>query len=227
MEIIIFGDIHMTTSEAASIPGITSADLVVLNGDLTNYGSTAHVRTVLDDILRLNANVLAQIGNLDRPEVNEYLENLGMNLHAQARLVNSSLCIVGIGGSNPTPFNTPSEFSEQEIHRLGNEAFGQAGEFKALAEKLQRKQIPTLLISHAPPFDTRIDRLHNGRPVGSKAIRSLIERYRPDLVVCGHIHEAKGHDSLSGIPIYNPGMLRKGGYVSISLQQTTIKAHLA
>jgi len=217
----------MTTSEAEGIPAVKESAAIVLNGDLTNYGGIQHAKQVLDNILRLNRNVIAQIGNLDRPEINDYLENLGMNLHGQARLVDGKVCLVGVGGSNPTPFHTPSEFSETQLMAIGDEAFGQATEFTELARKLHGTRIPLLFISHAPPFDTAIDRLHNGRPVGSHAVRRLIEKYRPDAVVCGHIHEAKGHDTLDGIPLYNPGMLRKGGYVKISIHDSQLKAQLA
>lgn len=227
MEIIVFGDIHMATSEALSIPGIREADLIVLNGDLTNYGEIRHARSVLDDILRLNANVLAQFGNLDRPEINTYLEELGMNLHGQARLIDSKVCLVGIGGSNPTPFNTPSEYEEKELLAIGNEAFEQAHDFTALAAKLSGLIIPVIFVSHCPPFNSNVDRLHNGRPVGSRSIRSLIEKFRPDAVVCGHIHEAKGQDTITGIPVYNPGMLRKGGFVRLSIHNSQITAQVA
>ena len=122
MKIIVFGDIHMATGEARRIPGIAEADLVILNGDLTNCGGVREVKAVLDDILGLNPNVLAQFGNMDRPEVNDYLENLDLNLHGQARLAGGEVCLVGVGGSNRTPFRTPSEFSEQELLRLAEQA---------------------------------------------------------------------------------------------------------
>lgn len=43
MKIIAFGDIHMAVAEAGRIPGIKEADLVLLNGDLTNYGDRKSV----------------------------------------------------------------------------------------------------------------------------------------------------------------------------------------
>ena len=119
MQIIAFGDIHMATAVAAAIPGIKEADLVLLNGDLTNYGGAAEAKKVLDDIMRVNPKVLAQFGNLDKFEVNAYLEKLAINLHGQARLVQGKVCLIGIGGSNFTPFHTPSEMPEKELLHLG------------------------------------------------------------------------------------------------------------
>lgn len=223
MKIIAFGDIHMATAETGRIPGIKGADLVILNGDLTNYGGAKEVRNVLDDIMRINPNVLAQFGNLDGSDVNEYLEELGINLHGQARLVRGEVCLIGVGGSNFTPFHTPSEFPEKEISNLAHRAFQQGLDYIALAQPLHNRKIPQILVSHVPPFNTQIDKLHNGKHVGSTAIRSIIEQYQPDLCISGHIHEAKGKDMIRNTPIYNHGMLRQGGWISIDIQQSQLE----
>ena len=216
----------MATGEARRIPGIREADLVVLNGDLTNRGGVREVKTVLNDILALNPKVLAQFGNMDRPEVNEYLENLGINLHAQARLMGGEVCLAGVGGSNPTPFRTPSEFSEEQLRRLAEQAMEQGMEFKRLAEPLHKRTIPLILVSHTPPRDTKVDALASGRHVGSSALRAAIERYRPDLCICGHIHEARGRDTLAGTPILNPGALQSGGWAAVHLNHSQLEIHL-
>jgi hypothetical protein len=222
MKIIVFGDIHMATAEAESIPGIKEAELILLNGDLTNCGGAKETKTVLDDIMRINPNVLAQFGNLDGREVNEYLEKLDINLHGQARLVRGEVCLIGVGGSNFTPFGTPSEFSEKELARLAARAFRQGQDYISLAQPLHHRKIPRILISHVPPFDTKVDRLHNGKHVGSRAIRAAIEHYQPDLCVTGHIHEAKGRDMIHQTPVYNHGMLRQGGWVIIDIGQSQL-----
>lgn len=226
MKIIAFGDIHMATAEAERIPGIKEADLIILNGDLTNYGGAKETKTVLDNIMKINPNVLAQFGNLDRRDVNDYLEQLGINLHGQARLVQGQVCLIGIGGSNFTPFRTPSEFSEQEISSLVDRAFRQGQEFISLAQPLHKRKIVQILVSHVPPIDTKVDQLHNGKHVGSKAIRAIIEKYQPDLCITGHIHESKGTDSILDTPIYNHGMLRQGGWVTIDINQSQLEITL-
>lgn len=226
MKIIAFGDIHMATAEVERIPGIKGADLVLLSGDLTNYGGAKETKTVLDNILRINPNVLGQFGNLDKGEVNEYLEQLDINLHGQARLVQGEVCLVGVGGSNFTPFRTPSEFSEKELAALADRAFRQGQEYIALAQPLHNRKIPLILISHVPPFNTTVDTLYSGKHVGSKAIRTAIEHYQPDLCITGHIHEAKGRDTICNTPVYNHGMLRQGGWVTITVSQSQIEITL-
>jgi len=48
----------------------------------------------------------------------------------------------------------------------------------------------TIYAMHAPPFGTYLDRLWDGRSVGSRAIRRFIEYHQPILTLHGHIHES-------------------------------------
>lgn len=226
MRIIAVGDIHMASEYLGKIPDIKKADLVLLNGDLTNYGGIKEVRQVLNHAMGLNPNILAQFGNLDKPEINLYLEDLGINLHGQARLAGDTICIVGVGGSNFTPFFTPSEFSETDIAAAAEAAYREGLDYVRLAEPLHKKKIPILFVSHPPPHNTRLDKIHNGKHVGSTAIRRLIEKYQPALSVVGHIHEARGEDTIGNSPIINPGMLRDGGWVHIEVKNSTLHTSL-
>ncbi|HWR68268.1 MAG TPA: metallophosphoesterase [Desulfomonilia bacterium] len=47
-----------------------------------------------------------------------------------------------------------------------------------------------ICVFHCPPYDTGLDTLHNGRPIGSRSIRTFIEEKQPLLSLHGHIHEA-------------------------------------
>jgi len=223
MRIIAFGDIHMALGRFQDIPAIESAEYIILTGDLTNFGTPADAKIILDQVLAVNPNVLAQIGNLDNLEVNDYLQELDINLHGQARVIGGQACFFGVGGSNIAPFSAPSEFSEQEIAHLLEKAYSQATEFITLTN---RGKMPLILVAHAPPLGTRVDKLPNGAHVGSSAVRAFIEKVQPDLCLTGHIHEAKGEDHLGNTPVINAGMIKDGGWIDLLIDGSTVTATL-
>lgn len=125
MRSISFGDIHMSVKGMRGISGIDTADLLVVNGDLTNFGDKTDAKSILNESMSVNLSIYAQIGNLDNYEINTYLDELNLNLHGQTRLCQSKVCCIGIGGSNLSPFNTLTEFSKRSF---GNRRTGlQAG----------------------------------------------------------------------------------------------------
>ena len=46
----------------------------------------------------------------------------------------------------------------------------------------------TVLVTHGPPYGCKLDFLEK-RHVGNKDYRKFIERIKPRLVICGHLHE--------------------------------------
>ena len=85
--------------------------------------------------------------------------------------------VAGLGYSSPTPFDTPGEYSEDEL--------------AARLEKFVEWE-PSVLICHAPPLNTELDRIRDGLHAGSRAAREFIEKHQPAYFFCGHIHEAEG-----------------------------------
>jgi Predicted phosphoesterases, related to the Icc protein len=61
----------------------------------------------------------------------------------------------------------------------------------------------TILLSHYPPFGV-VDFTLSDTHAGDGYLRRLIERYQPPLVICGHIHEAKGIDKIGDTLVVNP-----------------------
>ncbi|MBI2669221.1 metallophosphoesterase family protein [Candidatus Woesearchaeota archaeon] len=62
-----------------------------------------------------------------------------------------------------------------------------------------------VFVCHMPPYGTAVDLLERGY-VGNVDYRQFIDRIKPKLVVCGHLHETVGKvDLINGTKIVNPG----------------------
>jgi hypothetical protein len=70
---------------------------------------------------------------------------------------------------------------------------------------------PWILVAHAPPYDTKLDRLPKvAYPIGSRAVRQFIEQRQPLCGLHGHVHDSplvtgSFLDSLGSTPCINPG----------------------
>ncbi len=212
---IAYGDIHSSSANLEGMKELGGAAGTIISGDLTFAGGRKPAEKVLKICNKYNRVLAAQIGNMDLPEVTDYLREEGINLHGHAISLSPEITLVGIGGSNHTPFNTPSEFSEEDYRALLRSAIGEAGDYQHL-----------VLVSHAPPYNTKCDTLRDGNHAGSKAVREFIEEIQPELCICGHIHEARGTDKIGGTTIINPGTLSDGGYIKIYEQDGKLQAEL-
>ena len=70
---IVLGDIHGCIRRVREIPELEQAAGVILTGDLTTLGGVAAARTVIEAFQAVHPVILAQIGNMDRAEVNDWL----------------------------------------------------------------------------------------------------------------------------------------------------------
>jgi len=222
---IVVGDVHGSTAMFGRIPGVAGAEALILSGDLTNRGRVDKARHVLDQALLANPTVLAQMGNMDHPEVGELLTRRGENIHCQARLLAPGLVLMGVGWSAPTPFGTPSEASEDELAAWLIETHDAA---RALAgpAKPDGTGGRVLAVIHNAPHGTGLDALPGGQNVGSHAVRAFLDDAQPDICVCGHIHEGRGEAFLGRCHTLNPGLLSEGGFVRVSLDNGKLSASL-
>jgi uncharacterized protein len=215
MKFISISDIHMATRNLDRMGEVLrGCDLMILAGDLTNFGGIDDTQKVLDDVRRVCANVLAVPGNLDQPEVMPFLERQGIALHGKG-IVLDGVGIFGCGGSNISPFHTPIELTEEEIDAALRAGYEQV-----------RNVRPLVMICHAPPFETKCDRLINGKAVGSTAARRFIEEVKPDICISGHIHESAAEDTIGPTRIFNAGPFKGGGYVVVKSDGRALDARL-
>jgi uncharacterized protein len=116
--------------------------------------------------------------------------------------------VLSCGFSNPTPWNSPRELSEEELAEMIEEAAG----------RLEAGR-PTIFNVHVPPFGSGLDlapevtddlRLRGGatphmKPVGSTAVADAITRHQPVLSLHGHVHESRGSTKIGEAVALNPG----------------------
>lgn len=178
LKILALSDLHSDEALLDRLRALSlrsNYDLVLFCGDLTNMGPVSYAK---EAVSYFPGKAYAVHGNMDPKDVADALASEGILLHGR-KVKLKEWNLVGIGGSNPTPFGTPSEMSENEIESVISKAG--VDEF-------------SIVISHAPPlgsFDS-VGSMH----VGSSAVRKMVEQKRPILLICGHIHEHEGKDIL-------------------------------
>jgi len=181
MKLLIFSDIHGDKAALEKRMAM-EADYYFADGDLANWGRGLDQ---LGPIMQKRAEKMYVLpGNHEsEDDVARFCEQYGFhNFHGQTIDV-AGFKVAGLGYSNPTPFNTPGEYTEQE-----------------LAERLEKFSSldPLILICHTPPKNTKLDRVDEGQHFGSQAVRDFIDRYQPRYFYCGHIHEAAGQMEILG-----------------------------
>ncbi|MBI5159768.1 metallophosphoesterase [Candidatus Micrarchaeota archaeon] len=205
MKILAVADVHgeeRVVDRLRVLASKNNYDAVFLVGDLTVGGSISFV----EDLLEFLPNLFAVHGNMDSFKVLELLESRGVSVHSRSRKLND-YSVVGFGGSNPTPFNTPVEYSDEEIR---------AGLSKLPVDS------NTIALFHAPPFGF-FDEVASGVHVGSRAVRDFIEAKQPLLSIHAHIHEQEGEAQLGRTKLIKLGAGNAGRVAEIFLDAKGVK----
>ena len=194
MKALIFSDIH---GDMRALDRVLArpADIYIAAGDLSTFGRDLARSGEL--LQQLGERCWVLPGNHETDEqIREFCTQYGlMDFHRQVRNW-GGVQWAGLGYSNPTPFNTPGEYTEEEIA----EALTRFGGLK-----------PLYLVVHFPPYGTELDQVAPGRHAGSRVLRDWVEREQPRYLFCGHIHECGGKsDRLGATQCFNVG---KHGYL--------------
>ncbi len=210
MRIIAFSDFHgspIAVGKAAKIVANEAADLILISGDVA-FNSTNSAFSIIQRLSGSKTPVFFVPGNMDSLELAwAKSPSLVKCIHGRCEEI-GGFSFVGVGGAIRGPFHTPFENTEEEIHQTLQKA----------ARDCQNEHL--VLVSHVPPKDTSLDLTGSGVHVGSNAVREFIETMQPILVVCGHIHEARGTDKIGRTLILNPGPAQNWFYSVIELTDT-------
>jgi uncharacterized protein len=178
--------------------------------------------------------VFWMLGNDDPPSLVEPLRDAPWGEQAEGRVLqlDDDHQLVSWGWSNPTPWNSFREMSEDDLTAHFEELFGEASDDHRV-----------VFNAHVPPYDTGLDdapvldenltvtqqagQVKLG-PVGSRAVRAAIERHQPLASLHGHVHESAGFRRIGNTVAFNPGSDYGTGSLNgvlVTLSGDKLKAH--
>jgi uncharacterized protein len=166
-------------------------------------------------------------GNDDWELTLPLLEGKGTLLHGRAAGFLDGYSIAGYGCVPVTPFGM-KDFDRYDVKGwepptppkrclwsasdgVKNVSLSDVQARPTIAEDLDRlatlsDPARTIYVIHSPPYATTLDRLYGGlTPIGSRAVRTFIDRRQPPLTLHGHVHESPGVERLGKTICVNVG----------------------
>jgi len=166
-----------------------SPDLVIICGDITQFGPAELAKNFLDQI---PVEALAVTGNIDTKDVKRGIDESKATNIEMRKVVKKDINFVGTNG-----------IDLEQIKFLND---------KKLVDE------NTVLVSHVPPYGFQ-DKVFLGMHGGNKELRKIVDKYKPRLVLCGHIHEDPGYDKNKNTVIVNCSMGKRGGGALINIDK--------
>jgi Icc-related predicted phosphoesterase len=208
-------DLHCTKTSAGELQSLFAqldprVSVLLLCGDLTDYGQPEEARVLLREMSHVKAPILATLGNHDyesgrQEEVAQVLRDGGV------QVLDGEACEVdGIGFAGVKGFiggfgrRTLEPWGEQAIKKFVHEATDEAIKLGAALAKLRTPQRVALL--HYAPIEATVV----GEPVeiypflGTSRLEEPLNRYEVTAVFHGHAHHGtlEGRTA-GGAPVYN------------------------
>jgi len=209
MRVLAFSDVHGSIEMVERVLVLERTfDLIVLAGDITTAGTTSEITKAIERVSVFRKPVAAIAGNMDPLPLERTLKRLGVSIDSSGAVYGNA-GFFGVSGCPESPMRTPNELSEREIMDRA-----EAG-WKSVAAARWKIFVP-----HTAPHDTLLDLTHSGIHAGSTAVRDFVLRRKPDAVICGHIHEACGMDTVGGVPAINCGPAGKGRYAVVTIGES-------
>src|SRR5258707_4905641 len=215
MRIAATADLHFSPANQAALRNQLSkardeADVLVLAGDLTNFGQPAEMEPLLNVLVRLRVPVIAVLGNHDYECGQEHELIRMMNAEGIKVLDGSGYERDGVGFAGTKGFvggfgrEILTAFGEPEIKNFVRASIDEALKLeRGLAQLRSPKRV--VVLHYSPIIGTVNGEAPEIFPfLGTSRLAEVIDRHGADLVVHGHAH----HGSLqgkttAGIPVYN------------------------
>lgn len=186
------------------------ADVLVLAGDLTNYGQPSEMDPLLNVLVRLRIPIIVVLGNHDYESGKEE-ELCRMMVSAGIKVLDGSAYERdGVGFAGTKGF--PGGFGRGVLTAFGERAvkdFVQASIDEALKLERAMSQLRTkkrmVVLHYAPIPETVQGEAPEIFPfLGTSRLAEVVDRHGADLVVHGHAHHGKAEGKTpTGIAVHN------------------------
>jgi hypothetical protein len=204
MKFLVITDLHQHHSALGWINEEIEqydVDFVLHLGDVTDLGTD---KDAVDLLSKIKAKVYVIPGNCDPTTMPQAIKDVAVDMHGK-KINIDGYDIVGLGGGNISPFQTPFELEDEDIYDA----------LKANATE------GMILMTHAPSYGV-LDEIPSGIHVGCPAIKNIIDEYHPILALSGHIHEAIGCKVIDGTTFVNPGPAKDGYSAVITIEDKNV-----
>jgi len=184
MKILASGDIHGDISLARKLAEKAEkeeVDLVVLCGDLT-YGEQS-VEGIVGPFVKKNKKVVLIPGNHETIATADFLAKQygAINLHGYS-IKAGDIGLFGAGGANIGLF----QLTEDEIYDLLKKSHDKIKDLKT-----------KIMVTHVHPTESKMEKFTKFFP-GSTGVKKAIDAFKPDILLCSHVHEAEGIEETIG-----------------------------
>lgn len=218
VRVAALADLHCTkTSQGAFQPLFArvseSADILVIAGDLTDYGLPEEAAVLARELTALRIPAAAVMGNHDlqsgkSDEVRQILAASGLSVLDGDACELQGIGIAGVKGfGGGFGRHALGPWGETIIKQFVHEAVDEALKLEAAFARLRTTQLIALL--HYSPIQQTVE----GEPLeiypflGSSRLEEPIGRYPVSLVVHGHAHRGRLEGATkNGVPVYNVSM---------------------
>lgn len=182
MRILAASDIHgneEAVEKLANEAEKDKADLVVIAGDISDFGETP--KNMIGPFLKKNKKVAFVVGNHESPGTGEFLtEKYKITNIQNYAFISNDVGFFGCGGANIGM----NFMSEEDIHY-----------YLAMGFKYIQNAKKKVMVTHVHPAGSKIEKFSFP---GSEAVTHAIYQFKPDIHICGHIHEMEGFEEQIG-----------------------------